>query len=203
MATEQQFVETIKIKDGRVQAIAYHQARMERTLRHFFPALCPAIIPSLAAVVVPNGEMDLYKARVVYGGQGIEAITYAPYTMRDIHSLRVVEDDTIEYGYKSTDRSRLNSLAAIRGDCDEVIIVKQGFLTDTSFTNLAIYDGRQWLTPRHPLLCGTKRAYLLDRGIIQEADLTLTDLQKAHQVALFNAMIELGEMEIPITDICL
>ena len=38
----QQFVETIKIKEGEAQAIAYHQERLERTLRHFFPSLCNA-----------------------------------------------------------------------------------------------------------------------------------------------------------------
>lgn len=31
-----QFVETIKIKKGEVMALPYHQARMERTIRHFF-----------------------------------------------------------------------------------------------------------------------------------------------------------------------
>ena len=69
-------------------------------------------------------------------------------------------------------------------------------MTDTSFTNLAIYDGTDWLTPKHPLLAGTKRAWLLQRGIIREADITLADLLKAPKVSLFNSMIDFGEMEI-------
>lgn len=56
--------------------------------------------------------MDFYKTRVVYGKQGVEAVEYAPYFIRNINSLQVVEDDTITYGYKSTDRSRLNALVA-------------------------------------------------------------------------------------------
>ena len=32
----QQFVETIKVKNGKALALAYHQARMERTIAHFF-----------------------------------------------------------------------------------------------------------------------------------------------------------------------
>ena len=145
--------------------------------------------------------MDFYKARVVYGEQGIETVEYTPYSMREIHSLQVVEDDTIEYGYKSTDRSCLNALVAQKGSCDEIIIVKNGLLTDTSFTNLAVYDGKHWLTPKHPLLPGTKRAALLDKGVIQEADITLEDLRNATKVRLFNAMIEFGEMEIPIENV--
>lgn len=145
--------------------------------------------------------MDFYKARVVYGEQGVETVEYAPYSMRNINSMQVVEDDTITYDYKSTDRSRLNALIEKKGSSDEIIIVKHGLLTDTSFANLAIFDGKRWITPRHPLLPGTKRAALLDKGIIHEADVTLEDLRKANNVSLFNAMIEFGEMEIAIENV--
>lgn len=197
----QQFIETIKIKDGKAQALSYHQERMERTIRHFFPALCRVSMPSLEDLVIPKEGMDFYKARVVYGEQGVETVEYAPYRMREIDSLQVVKDETIEYHFKSTDRTRLNALAARKGGCDEIVIVKHGLVTDTSFTNLAIYNGNHWLTPKHPLLPGTKRAYLLDQGIIQEADITLQDLQNAWKVSLFNAMIELGEREVLIKNI--
>lgn len=198
----QQFVETIKIKGGEAQAIAYHQERLERTLRHFFPSLCNATsMPSLEKLVAPTADMDFYKARVVYGEQGVKDITYVAYAMREISSLQVVENDAITYDYKSTDRSSLNALVAQKGDCDEIIIVKHGLLTDTSFTNLAIYDGKHWITPKRPLLLGTKRAALLDKGIIQEADITLNDLRNAVKVSLFNAMIEFGEREVPIGNV--
>ncbi len=145
--------------------------------------------------------MDFYKARVVYGENGVETVEYAPYSMRNISSLKVVEDNTIAYDYKSTDRSSLNTLVEKKGSSDDIIIVKYGLLTDTSFTNLAIFDGKHWTTPIHPLLPGTKRAALLDKGIIHEADITLEDLRKANKVSLFNAMIEFGEMEIAIKNV--
>ena len=198
---KQQFVETIKIKDGKVYGIAYNQARMERTMRHFFPHLCMQPIPLLEDHVVPNDGMDFYKARVVYGENGVEKIEYAPYSMREIRSLQIVEDNDIEYSFKSTDRSCLDALSARKGNCDEIIIVKQGLVCDTSFTNLAIYDGIHWLTPCHPLLAGTKRASLLDKGIIKEGYITMDDLRKAKKLRLFNAMIEFGEMEVPIKDV--
>lgn len=201
---KQQFVETIKIKNGKALALPYHQARMERTIRRFFPSFTsftsfPSIASAdinLSSLISPKEEMDFYKARVVYGAQGVEAIEYAPYKMKEIHSLKVVEDDSIDYTYKSTDRSALNALAAQKGDCDEIIIVKNGLITDTSFTNLALFDGNRWLTPKHPLLLGTKRAQLLEAGIIEEAELTLEDLRKAEKVSLFNAMIDFGEREV-------
>lgn len=197
----QQFVETIKIKDGKAQSLAYHQERMERTIRKFFPLLCNAPMPSLERLINPTSSMDFYKARVVYGEQGIETVEYAPYSMRNINSLQVVEDDTIVYDYKSTDRNCLNALVEKKGSSDEIIIVKHGLLTDTSFTNLAVFDGKHWMTPKHPLLHGTKRAALLDKGIIHEADITLENLRKANKVSLFNAMIEFGEKEIAIENV--
>ena len=198
---KQQFVETIKIKNGKALALPYHQARMERTIRRFFPSFTsfPSIASAdinLSSLISPKEEMDFYKARVVYGAQGVEAIEYAPYKMKEIHSLKVVEDDSIDYTYKSTDRSALNALVAQKGDCDEIIIVKNGLITDTSFTNLALFDGNNWLTPKHPLLLGTKRAQLLEAGIIEEAELTLEDLRKTEKVSLFNAMIDFGEREV-------
>ena len=197
----QQFVETIKIKDGKAQAIAYHQKRMERTIRKFFPSLFNESMPSLERLINPTAGIDFYKARVVYGEHGVETVEYAPYSMREIHSLQVVEDNTIVYDYKSTDRSRLNALVEKKGSYDDIIIVRHGLLTDTSFTNLAIFDGKHWTTPRHPLLPGTKRAALLDNGIIQEANVTSADLRNAIKVRLFNAMIEFGEREIAIENV--
>ena len=196
-----QFVETIKIKSGRAMLLGYHQARMERTIRRFFPRLAVSAMPGLEQIVEATADMELYKARIVYGEQGVELVEYVPYSMRQMHSLKVVCDDDIEYSYKSTDRSRLNALVEKKGCCDEIVIIKNGLVTDTSFTNIAIYDGTSWLTPKHPLLAGTKRACLLDRGAIKEADITINDLMRAKRLRLFNAMIDFGEREIPISQL--
>lgn len=198
---EQKFVETIKIKDGKVMGLPYHQARMERTIHHFFPQVTEENMPSLASLLAPKDDMTFYKARVVYGAQGVESIEYAPYSMREIHSLQVVVCDDIDYTYKSCDRTALNDLVAQKGNADEIIIVKNGLVTDTSFTNIAIFDGKNWLTPKHPLLKGTKRAALLEQGRLQEADITLADLMVAKEVCLFNAMIEFGERVVSTSDI--
>lgn len=198
---EQKFVETIKIKDGKAMGLPYHQKRMERTIHHFFPQITEGAIPSLASLLAPKDGMTFYKARVVYGVQGVESIEYAPYSMREIHSLQVVVCDDIDYTYKSCNRTALEHLVAQKGNADEIIIVKNGLVTDTSFTNIAIFNGKNWLTPKHPLLKGTKRAALLEQERLQEADITLADLKAAKKVCLFNAMIEFGERVVSASDI--
>ena len=125
----------------------------------------------------------------------------SPYTVRHVHSLALMQADTIDYTYKSAGREPLNCLFALRGACDDILIVKQGLLTDTSIANIALSDGTHWYTPAHPLLKGTKRAALLEEGILQEKDIRPEDLPSFSTVRLFNAMIDWGELELPVRNI--
>ena len=68
--------------------------------------------------------------------------------------------------------------------CDDILIVKQGFITDTSYSNVLFYNGKEWLTPTHPLLKGTQRASLLDQEIIRVAEIRLEDLHHFKKVTL-------------------
>lgn len=103
----------------------------------------------------------------------------------------------IDYACKSTDRSALNRLFARRGVYDDILIVRRHLLTDTSIANIALFDGSHWHTPQHPLLKGTKRAELLDKGILTEKDIRTEELPAYSTVRLFNAMIDWGEVELP------
>jgi len=106
-----------------------------------------------------------------------------------VHSLRLVRDDNIDYRFKYADRRRLQVLFARRGDCDDVLIVKRGLLTDTSYCNIAVYDGLQWWTPDAPLLPGTARQRLLDKGLIREKRIRVEDLPLFKRIRLINAML--------------
>lgn len=68
----------------------------------------------------------------------------------------------------------------------ETIKIKNGIAL-----NLPYHQARMERT-----IQGTKRAYLLDNGLIKEAFITVDDLMKAKGIRLFNAMIEFGEIEV-------
>ena len=194
-----QFIETIRIEKREVCNLPYHQARMDRTLRHFFPH---THIPTLRDCLTDLPQDDgLYKARVVYGEGGIVEMGCTPYQMRSIGSMKLITCDTIDYTFKSTDRSALTALTTQKGTADEIIIVKQGFLTDTSYSNIALYDGHRWYTPRKPLLPGTMRQSLLDQGQLTERDLTPADLSQFQTLSLINAMMPLGRCEVEVKNI--
>ena len=113
----------------------------------------------------------------------------------------LVDGADIDYTYKSTNRDGLNLLRQKRGDADEILIVKHGEITDTSYTNVAFWDGAEWFTPVHPLLDGTYRASLIEKGILHEQMITLQDLGRFSKVSLINAMMNLGEMEVAVSEI--
>ena len=76
---------------------------------------------------------------------------------------------------------------------DEIIFVDKGLIKDASYANLALFDGVNWFTPKIPLLLGTRRAALLEDGIINEKEISLADLHKYKQVKFINAMMSWEE----------
>jgi 4-amino-4-deoxychorismate lyase len=82
-----------------------------------------------------------------------------------------------------------------RTKADEAIIVQKGLLTDTTYTNIALWNGLKWLTPATPLLLGTRRAFLLDREIIKPRDILKGDILKFSKIKFINAMMTWDESE--------
>lgn len=74
----------------------------------------------------------------------------------------------------------------------------KGLLTDTSYSNIALFDGCHWVTPRQPLLRGTMRQSLLDDGVLTEQDIKAEDWNRYRQVSLVNAMMPLGRLACKI-----
>ena len=186
------------VEGGRIANLRYHNRRLNLTRRHFWPD-SPDLDLGLAITIPPHAEGC--KARVVYGREGITELTFSPYSMRDIRTVRLVDGGDIHYEYKSTDRSALQRLAGQKDGCDEVLILRHGLVTDTSFTNVAFRLGSRWLTPQDPLLKGTRRQQLLDQGIIHQAEIHASDLPMFSHIRLFNAMVGFGAIDLPITSI--
>lgn len=159
----------------------------------------PRALTPLHSFQFPQPLAGIHKCRVLYGRE-IEEITYAPYQMREVSSLRLIAADAVDYTYKSTNRDELNALYARRGVADDVLIVKNGYLTDTSIANVALYDEKMkmWCTPSRPLLRGTRRAELMDKKIIVERDIPQVHLGEYSKIMLFNAMIDWGRIVLPI-----
>ena len=192
------FIETLCISNGEVRNLPYHDKRLNDTRTHFWKDSQPI---RLEDYIKPTSTAGKVKVRVEYGERGIEEINYSPYNLRQVQSVALLRSDSIDYTYKSTNREAINRLFALRGSYDDILIVKQGLLTDTSIANIALFDGSCWYTPRIPLLRGTKRASLLERGLLQEKDIRPEDLSAFSTLRLFNAMIDWGEQELSVRNV--
>lgn len=187
-----QFLESIACKKGQFELLNFHQERVNRTFAAFYPGLEPHDLGAL--LQVPTDD-QLYKFRVMYDGNSAR-IEHAVYTPKEIKSIRLVEAD-VDYSFKFLDRTPLINLVEGSGS-DDVIIVKNGLITDSSYSNLAFFDRSNWWTPKQPLLHGVRRAHLLEKGTIQEIDIKVDDLPSFEKVSLINAILDLGKVEVDL-----
>lgn len=179
-----EFLETIKAVDGELFHLEYHQARYESVL----DSLGIKDKKDLKEYLNPP-KWGLYRCRLLYGKDSIN-VTYHEYKKRDISRLKLIFENDIEYSQKSACREEIDILYAQKDECDDILIIKNLLVADTSIANIALYKNGVWLTPKTPLLKGTTRARLLDEGKIVEADINSTELREFTQVALLNAMID-------------
>ena len=194
------FIETIQLLNGELKNLEFHQARFERTRSE---ALGLKKHPMLSEVIeVPDGlDLGLLKCRVIYEKQ-ILRIEYEPQRAHQVRTLKLVYSDSIEYGFKYEDRSELEKLFHQRGTCDDILVVKNGCITDSFYANVVFWDGEVWITSDTPLLPGTMRASLLSKGQIIKDRITPNDLNIFDKLKLINAMNELQlAPEIPIDSI--
>ena len=189
-------IESIKLLDGRFYRTDRHQARINQAFEALWPGQKPFVLENILS------ETDfplkgLYKCRMVYDAQ-IRQIEFTPYLRRDVKSLKIMEIELDTCRFKKENREELNRAFAQKGGCDDVLLIRNGLLTDTSYANIALFDGKVWHTPRLPLLYGTHRAELIENGKIIESDISKGDLPNFLHICLFNAMVEFGELVLSI-----
>lgn len=193
-----QLLESISLREGAIERLHYHQQRMDKACANLFNKRAPYIGNILQEIPLPS--TGHHKIRVLYSENQI-ATEIVSWKMPVINSLRVVFSDQISYGYKYSDRSVIDSLFEQRGHCDDILIIKNGQVSDTSYCNIILFDGRKWVTPLQPLLKGTVRQYLLDQSLLTEDDISFTDLYRYKKVKLINAMMGFDGPEIPLENI--
>lgn len=183
------FIESLKLVGERFSNIELHQQRIDLTSKVF--SINSKI--ELKDISIPNFNDDLVrKCRIIYSKDDF-SVSFSEYKQRKIENLKVVFDDTIDYSYKFENRDRLNSLFEDRGGCSDIIIVKNGCLTDTSFSNIVLFDGYIYFTPSSFLLNGTMRQKLLRDKIIFEKEIKLEDIHSFKKLYLINALNSLED----------
>ena len=184
--------ETLCIENGQVQNLALHQQRYENSLREFYAGQ-PYDIFSIAKILQKNTALwanlqsTIIRCRIDYNATQYHLQCF-PYQRKNYQRFQPVICDDIDYHLKYSNRAIFNELLKQKGDCDEIIIVKQGKITDCTIGNLILRQGSQWFTPDSPLLIGTQRSKLLQERKIIEHEILLSDLPLYQEIRLINAL---------------
>ncbi len=183
-------LETIRFEKGVFSNTGYHLRRMQQSAEAYLGKSLQFDFYKLLekAGQTANNKDKLFKFRLLYSAEAYRW-EFLKYSLPRLKTLKIIEDNTIDYRYKYSDRSRLNRLRQLRADADDILIVKNGAVTDTSFANIIFYDGTKWITPKSPLLRGTQRAYLIERGRLTEETILFSDIFTFRQARIINAMI--------------
>jgi len=192
-------IESIRILNGNIENISWHNNRFNSTRSMLYGIESKTFLEEI--IIVPEefstGEV---KCRLTYDRE-IISIAFETYILRPVHSLQMVIDNSIEYSHKYSDRKHINELFAQRKDKDDILIVKNGLVTDSSYCNLVFSDGKEFFTPSSPLLKGTKRDKYLSEGKIKEKEIQIQDIGQYKEIHLINAFLDLNRMIIPINKI--
>ncbi|MEL3908432.1 MAG: aminotransferase class IV [Treponemataceae bacterium] len=197
------FIESICVENGFVNNAKYHIARIEKSIgkktwfdsengKLFFEKIFDKLCQ------FPEHESK-YKLRIVYNSERIIKAETVLYKMKTVKRLKIVYiPDTFDYNLKYEDRIFLDKLKE-QAFPAEPLLVKNSLITDTTYTNVCFLKDGTWFTPKSFLLNGTMRQASLEKGLLKEMDLSVSDIPKYSHIALINAMLPLGMLVLPIS----
>ena len=173
------YFETIKCEDFEVFNLNYHNKRVAKTIGKNL---------NLQEYINPISD-ELLRCKVIYDENEIISVDYFPYKKRDIKSFKLIYENDINYSKKYLNREKIDELFLKKESCDEIIIVKNGVVRDTSIANIAIFYDGYWIVSKNSLLEGTTKTRLLEEKNLVEKDISVEMLKKTEKIALLNSMI--------------
>ncbi|WBV59183.1 aminotransferase class IV [Chryseobacterium camelliae] len=186
-----QFIESIKVEDQEVFLLEFHQKRVNQTFSHFGKE--GSIDLKKIYNHLEHDEDGLFKLRLVYDLDKKIHTQMIPYAIPEIHDFQLVENNSFDYSFKFEDRKELDKMK-MKAKAEEIIIVKNNHITDTSFSNLLFLKGKDWFTPSTCLLNGVQRQNLLKQKKIKETEITLQNIKQFSHFQLINALNDFDDM---------
>lgn len=190
-------LESIRIENRQLHHVDLHNVRFNNARKQLFGKQNFILLEEI--IKIPKDlTNNKYKCRITCNGDYIN-YEISVYEQRKINTLKIVHFNNIDYTFKTDDRTQLNIAFSERENCDDIIIVKNGMVTDAWAANIILFNGTHWETPSTPLLKGVQRENLLNKGIIYEKNIHFNELLRYKSIKLVNAMIgfdDANEIEV-------
>ena len=196
-----QLIETLRVApDGRMPLLPWHLERLSASVTALgYRWSVEAVQREIARVAATLPEGTTYRMRVLVADDGRIEITHAPLDPLPARPLVAIAATCLDakapmLRHKTTHRPWYEDapawLGAHPGYFDLLYLNERGEVCEGSRSNVYVLRDGVWLTP--PVACGllpgAKRAELMDEELVEEAVLTLADLQGAAGLRLSNAL---------------
>lgn len=186
-----QFIESIKVEDQKIYLLELHQKRVNDTFQHFGKE--GSVDLAKIFKELKHDEDGLYKLKITYDLNRNIRTQLLPYAISEIDDFQLVENNTYDYSFKFEDRKEFLKMKE-KARTEEIIVVKNNHITDSSFSNILFLKGKTWFTPSTYLLNGVQRQHLLKNKKIKETDITLQNISEFSHFQLINAMNDFDDM---------
>lgn len=194
-------LETMCLRDGRIERLAEHQKRLSASCQACFGRTPDWRWDEVLASLPQASEPERRRVRLLYTSRSWKLETF-PYRLRRPDRLFVTDIGELSYAHKYADRSGLDSLrrsCALRHGLEEadlswdLLLVRGDEILETGYAAVILeIDGLLW-TPEHPELPSTRIAALQGVSRVRKRTLKLGDLKSATRLFLVNAMTGLED----------
>ncbi|MBK05784.1 MAG: aminodeoxychorismate synthase, component I [Deltaproteobacteria bacterium] len=175
----------------------FHLERLQQSATYFsYPLPLSALTAQLKALPQTFSQ-NPHKLRLLVAQDGSFHIESTPLPSPQQHPRRIAldtqplhSDETFLY-HKTTQRDLYQQARHRHPKADDVLLYNErGEVTETTIANIAIaQDGQLWTPPvSSGLLPGTYRAYLLDKGTLQERVIRKDELCDGAEIYLMNGV---------------
>lgn len=178
--------ESIRIIDGKVPLLDFHQHRLNLSYSAIFKKvnshnLKECIEPFLK-------KHGTQKCRFIYNDRAyrIEIIDYQLIEPKRIGWLRI--DPNFDYSFKFLERDFFNKVREVYSDYDEIILVQNNQITDSTYCNLVVYLDGQWTLPKSYLLNGVERSRIISKYNFTIKPVSIDKFLSAKEYKLINSM---------------
>jgi 4-amino-4-deoxychorismate lyase len=189
--------ESIRVNDGQVPLLDFHQKRIELSYSAVFKKVSTY---NLKECIEPFLKKDgIQKCRFIYDDKNyrVEIIDYQLIEPKRIGWLRI--DPNFNYSFKFFNRSFFNKINEVYSACDEIILIQNNEITDSTYCNIVIYINNEWILPKSYLLNGVERSRIISKYNFTVAPVSIDKFLLAKEYKLINSMrpFELVEAKDP------
>ena len=190
-------LETLGLRDGQLQNLCTHLARMAQAAQHFgYPWQQDEVQAALQALTAQHAS-GAWRVRLLLDAQGrahaqATALPTTPARVRLQLADRSIEEAHSEFvRFKTTHRPHYDAFTPLNaGVFDTVLWNSHREITECTRGNVALQLHGRWVTPpfRCGLLPGVGRAMALQEGRVTEVVVRLDDLPAVTAIAFLNSL---------------